>query len=145
MLRSKLPAGFVVPAQPVQRAAPPSGADWVHEIKHDAYRIIVRRDGERVRLFSRKAIDWTARLPAIAEAAGRLKAESFTLDGEAVVVGPNGLTDFEVLRRRGSGDVASLYAFDLLEYDGSDLRRMPLETRSVPVEAVIFCRAPSIH
>jgi ATP-dependent DNA ligase len=74
MLRSKLPAGFVVPAQPVKRAAPPSGADWVHELKHDGYRIIVRRDGERVRLFSRKAIDWTARLPAIAEGAGRLKA-----------------------------------------------------------------------
>jgi bifunctional non-homologous end joining protein LigD len=103
-----LPAGFVVPAQPVQRAAPPSGADWVHEIKHDGYRIIVRRDGERVRLFSRKAIDWTARLPAIAEGARRLKARSFTLDGEAVVVGPNGLTDFEALRRRGSGDVAVL-------------------------------------
>jgi hypothetical protein len=55
------------------------------------------------------------------------KAKSFTLDGEAVVVGPNGLTDFEALRRRGSGDVAVLYVFDLLEYDGSDLRRMPLE------------------
>jgi len=137
MLRSKLPAGFVVPAQPVQRAAPPSGADWVHEIKHDAYRIIVRRDGECVRLYSRKAIDWTARLPAIAEGAGRLKAKSFTLDGEAVVVGPNGLTDFEALRRRGSGDVAVLYAFDLLEYDGSDLRRMPLETRRATLASLL--------
>ena len=137
MLRSKLPAGFVVPAQPVERAAPPSGADWVHEIKHDGYRIIVRRDGERVRLFSRKAIDWTARLPAIAEGAGRLKAKSFTLDGEAVVVGPNGLTDFEALRRRGSGDVAVLYAFDLLEYDGSDLRRMPLETRKATLASLL--------
>jgi bifunctional non-homologous end joining protein LigD len=74
----------------------------LHEIKHDGYRIIVRRDGERVRLFSRKAIDWTARLPAIADGPGRLKAKSFTLDGEAVVVEPNGLTDFEALRRRGA-------------------------------------------
>jgi ATP-dependent DNA ligase len=57
---------------------------------------------------SRKAIDWTARLPAIAEGARRLKAKSFTLNGEAVVIGPNGLTDFEALRRRGSGDVAVL-------------------------------------
>jgi ATP-dependent DNA ligase len=55
MLRSKLPAGFVVPAQPVERAAPPSGADWVQEIKHHGYGIIVRRDGEGIRLFSRKA------------------------------------------------------------------------------------------
>ena len=52
----------------------------MHEIKHDGYRIIVRRDGECVRLYSRKAIDWTARLPAIAEGAGRLKAKSFTLE-----------------------------------------------------------------
>jgi hypothetical protein len=69
--------------------------------------------------------------------AGRLKARSFTLDGEAVVVGPNGLTDFEALRRRGSGDVAVLYAFDLLEYDGSDLRRMPLETRRATLASLL--------
>jgi bifunctional non-homologous end joining protein LigD len=62
----KYPAGFVVPAQPVEREAPPSGADWVHEIKHDGYRMLVRRDGDSVRLYSRKALDWTARLPAIA-------------------------------------------------------------------------------
>jgi hypothetical protein len=56
MLRNKPPTGFIAPAQPVERAVPPSGADWVHEIKHDGYRMIVRRDGERVRLYSRKAI-----------------------------------------------------------------------------------------
>jgi len=55
----------------------------------------------------------------------------------AVVVGPNGLTDFEALRRRGSGDVAVLYAFDLLEYDGSDLRRMPLETRRATLASLL--------
>jgi ATP-dependent DNA ligase len=105
----------IVPAQPVERAVPPSGADWVRAIKHDGYRMIVRGDGERVRLYSRKAIDGTPRMPAIEEGAGRLKAKSFTLDDRAVVVGPNGLTDFEAPRRRGSGDVAVLYAFDLSE------------------------------
>jgi hypothetical protein len=55
-LPNKLPAGFVVPAQPVERDAPPSGADWVH--------MLVRRDGEHVRLFCRKAIDWTTRRPS---------------------------------------------------------------------------------
>jgi bifunctional non-homologous end joining protein LigD len=73
----------------------------------------------------------------IAEGAGRLKAKSFTLDGEAVVVGRNGLTGFEALPRRGSGDVAMLYAFDLLEYDGSDLRRMPLETRKATLASLL--------
>src|SRR5258706_11747460 len=78
-----LPAGFIIPAQPVMASKPPSGADWVHEIKHDGYRMIVRRDGAVVRLYSRNATDWTARLPAIAVAAERIKIKSFTLDGEA--------------------------------------------------------------
>jgi bifunctional non-homologous end joining protein LigD len=66
----RIPAGFIVPAQPVRASRPPSGADWVHEIKHDGYRMIVRRDGLSVRLYSRNAYDWTARLAAIAAAAG---------------------------------------------------------------------------
>jgi bifunctional non-homologous end joining protein LigD len=96
-----LPAGFIIPAQPVLASKPPSGADWVHEIKHDGYRMIVRRDGPSVRLYSRNAYDWTARLSAIATAAQRIKAKSFTIDGEAVVLGPDGLSLFDELRRRG--------------------------------------------
>ena len=113
MLKRNLPAGFVVPAQPVEREAPPSGADWVHKIKHDGFRMLVRRDGDSVLLYSRKALDWTARLPAIAAGAALLKAKTFTIDGEAVVIRPDGLTHFEALRRRGAGAVAVLYAFDL--------------------------------
>jgi hypothetical protein len=56
--------------------------DWVHEIKHDGYRLIVRRDGKAVRLFTRRGHDWTDRYPAIAAAAGKLRARSFTIDGE---------------------------------------------------------------
>jgi ATP-dependent DNA ligase len=66
-------AGFVVPAQPVKAPKPPVGTDWVHEIKHDGYRIIVRRDGPAVRLYSRNAYDWTARLATIAAAAELIK------------------------------------------------------------------------
>jgi hypothetical protein len=84
---SPLPTGFVIPAQPVKASRPPSGADWVHEIKHDGYRIIVRRDGPTVRLYSRNAYDWSARLSAIGAAAARINAKSFTIDGEAVVLG----------------------------------------------------------
>jgi bifunctional non-homologous end joining protein LigD len=80
----RIPAGFVVPAQPIKASKPPSGPDWVHEIKHDGYRLIVRRDGPTVRLYTRNAYDWTVRLPAIAAAAQRIKAKSFTIDGEAV-------------------------------------------------------------
>jgi bifunctional non-homologous end joining protein LigD len=92
-----LPPGFIIPAQLVLASRPPSGADWVHEIKHDGYRMIVRRDGPSVRLYSRNAYDWTARLTTIAAAAEQIKAKSFTIDGEAVVLGPDGLSRFEEL------------------------------------------------
>jgi bifunctional non-homologous end joining protein LigD len=119
-----LPAGFVVPAQPVKASKPPVGTDWVHEIKHDGYRIIVRQDGPTVRLYSRNANDWTVRLAAIAAAAERIKAKSFTIDGEAVVLGPDGLSRFEGLSRREAADTGILYAFDLIERDGKDLRNL---------------------
>ena len=125
MRLKRIPAGFIVPAQPVVASKPPSGPDWVHEIKHDGYRMIVRRDGAIVRIYSRNAYDWTARLPAIAAAAERIKAKSFTIDGEAVVLGPDGLSRFEDLRRKEAAHRAILYAFDLIEHDSEDLRDRP--------------------
>jgi ATP-dependent DNA ligase len=119
---NSLQAGFVVPAQPIKASKPPVGTDWAHEIKHDGYRILVRRDGPTVRLYSRNAYDWTVRLAAIATAAKRIKARSFTIDGEAVVLGPDGLSLFDELRRREAADTAILYAFDLIEHDGGRLR-----------------------
>jgi bifunctional non-homologous end joining protein LigD len=124
-----LPAGFVVPAQPVKASKPPVGTDWVHEIKHDGYRIIVRRDGPTVRLYSRNAYDWTVRMAAIAVAAERIKAKSFTIDGEAVVLGPGCLSRFEELSRREAARTTILYAFDLIEHDGEDLRNRPFLDR----------------
>jgi bifunctional non-homologous end joining protein LigD len=95
--------GFVDPCIPTLGAKPPSGADWVHEIKHDGYRLIVRRDGPTVRLFTRCGYDWTERYPAIARAAAKLRARSFTLDGEAVVCGTDGVAVFDALHRRRKG------------------------------------------
>jgi bifunctional non-homologous end joining protein LigD len=106
MMLKPLPVGFVIPAQPLKASKPPSGADWVHEIKHDGYRIIVRRDGSTVRLYSRNANDWSARLSAIAAAAARIKANSLTIDGEAVVLGPDRLSRFEELSRREAARTA---------------------------------------
>jgi hypothetical protein len=137
----RLPVGFVVPAQPVKASKPPSGPDWVHEIKHDGYRLIVRRDGPTVRLYTRNAYDWTARLPAIAATGGRIKAKSFTIDGEAVVLGPDGLSRFDELRRREAARTAILYAFDLIEHDGEDLRdRSFLDRKAARARA--YCVIP---
>jgi bifunctional non-homologous end joining protein LigD len=134
---NSFPAGFIIPAQPVLASKPPFGADWVHEIKHDGYRMIVRRDGPTVRLYSRNALDWTARLSAIATAAHRIKAKSFTIDGEAVVLGPDGLSRFEELQRRTAPHAAILYAFDLIEYDGEDLRNLPFLDRKAALARLL--------
>src|SRR5882757_5560909 len=133
----RFPAGFVIPTQPIKASKPPSGADWVHEIKHDGYRLIVRRDGPAVRLYTRNAYDWTARLPAIAAAAERIRAKSFTIDGEAVVLGPDGLSRFEELRRRSAARTAILYAFDLIEHDGEDLRDRPFLDRKAALARLL--------
>jgi ATP-dependent DNA ligase len=101
----------------------------VHEIKHDGYRLIVRRDGENVRLFTRRGYDWSGRYPAIARAAAKLRARSFTIDGEAAVCGSNGIAVFDALHRRGTVTEAMLFAFDLLELDGVDCRPLPLGER----------------
>jgi bifunctional non-homologous end joining protein LigD len=110
-------------------AKPPTGLGWVHEIKHDGYRLIVRRDGKAVRLFTRRGHDWTDRYPAIAAAAAKLRAKSFTIDGEAVVPGGDGVAVFDALHRRHKATDAMLYAFDLLELNGKDLRALPLGER----------------
>jgi ATP dependent DNA ligase domain len=83
--------GFIDPCAPIRAAKPPAGPGWVHEVKHDdGYRLIVRRDGLAVRLFTRNGYDWTERYSAIAAAASKLLAKSFILDGEAVVCGADG-------------------------------------------------------
>ena len=82
------PAGFIQPCLPSRAVRLPSGRLWVHEIKHDGYRLMVRRDGPRVRCFTKNGYDWASRFPAIVDAALRLKAQSFMLDGEAVTPAP---------------------------------------------------------
>jgi ATP-dependent DNA ligase len=110
-------------------AKPPAGPGWVHDIKHDGYRLMVRRDGDTVHLFTRRGYDWTDRYPTIARTAAKLRARSFTIDGEAAVCGPDGIALFVALHRRGRVTEAVLYAFDLLELDGTDMRPMPLGER----------------
>jgi ATP dependent DNA ligase-like protein len=75
------------PLHPSRTLKPPSGPHWVHKVKHDGYRLIVRRDGDTVRLFTRRGYDWSGRYPAIARAAAKLRAMSFTIDDEAAVCG----------------------------------------------------------
>jgi len=122
------PQGFVDPCIPTLATKPPVGPQWIHEIKHDGYRLIACRHGDRVRLFTRRGYDWAERYPQIREAMLAL-AQDATIDGEAVVCDAMGVANFELLHGREHGRLAFLYAFDLLELDGVDLRPFPLERR----------------
>ena len=75
----------------------PIGPDWVHEIKHDGYRLIARQQGKRVRLFTRRGVDWTHRFHWIVEAVTRLKLQSATIDSEAVACDDSGVSNFDKL------------------------------------------------
>jgi bifunctional non-homologous end joining protein LigD len=76
--------GFIEPCVPIRAPEPPVGPQWVHEIKHDGYRLIVRKAGDRVRLFTRRGYDWTDKFPLIVKAAAALRDSAVVIDGEAV-------------------------------------------------------------
>jgi bifunctional non-homologous end joining protein LigD len=109
---------------------PPSGDEWLHEIKHDGYRIVARIEEGDVRLVSRNGKDWTKEFPQVARAVGRLPAGTALLDGEVAALLPNGATSFQALQRRADAAVPLVYfVFDLLHLDGWDLREVRLEER----------------
>src|SRR5215472_3325679 len=139
------PPGFVEPCLPSRAERPPSGSDWVHEIKHDGYRLMARRDPAGVRLLTRNGHDWAARYPLILEAVNRLKVCSCLIDGEAVACDKSGLAVFERLRRKPTGEHVFLYAFDLLELDGTDLRREPIETRKATLASLLRRSLPGLR
>jgi len=89
------------PCLPTRGTKVPAGSEWLHEIKHDGYRLIVVRHGARVRLFTRNGHDWTKRYPLIVEAALRNRQTSFVIDGEAVLLGVDGISDFTACTRAG--------------------------------------------
>ena len=117
---------------------PPIGKDWMHEIKHDGYRMLARREGTRVRLFSRNGHDWSDRFPSIVEAIEVLRVRSCLIDGELVVCDESGLAVFELLRNgRQVKREAHLIAFDLVELDGRDLTAKPLQLRKAELARIM--------
>jgi len=132
-----LPTGFIAPCLPTKVHTLPSGGLWLHEIKHDGFRIIARKDGERVRLYSRPGNDLTRRFPLIVETLARLRSRSCIIDGEAVVCGDNGVASFDLIRYRRHDDSTFLYAFDLIELNGDDMRRDPLEVRKATLRSTL--------
>jgi bifunctional non-homologous end joining protein LigD len=142
MLQRTLPSGFIAPCLPTKTDKLPSGSQWLHEIKYDGFHIIARKTGTQVRLYSRPGNDLTRRFPLIVETLARLRSRSCIIDGEAVACDDNGVASFDLVRHHRANERIFLYAFDLIELNGDDLRRDPLEVRKT-TRASIVAKASS--
>jgi bifunctional non-homologous end joining protein LigD len=126
----------------------PEGADWLHEMKFDGYRLQARRDAGAVTLWSRNAKEWTKRFAAIAAAVGRLPCRQALIDGEAAVLLPNGTTSFSALQNaqeREERGAIVYFAFDLLHLDGQDLTKLPLAERKAVLARLLEGAADPIR
>jgi bifunctional non-homologous end joining protein LigD len=132
--------GFIAPQLAEQASVAPDEKDWIHEIKLDGYRIQIhvrstlknRSQARAATLFTRKGLDWTHRMPDIAQAASALNVTDAILDGEAVVLNEQGISDFGGLQaafQEGKNRYITYFAFDLLHLDGHNLRDLPLLER----------------
>ena len=119
---------------------PPTGEGWISEVKFDGYRMLVRKAGDQVRIITRNGLDWTDRLPALAEAVAGMQPETLMLDGELVALAKSGVSSFSALQdafSTGRTRKLSYYAFDLLHLDGTDLRPQPLSERRAALERLL--------
>jgi bifunctional non-homologous end joining protein LigD len=112
---------------PTKAASVPDRPNWLHEVKYDGYRLRLERDGDRVRLITRGGYNWTDRYPWIVESALKNRFRQFVIDGEAVVLGVDGVSDFEALHSRQHDEEVQLYAFDIVALDGCAACRYPCE------------------
>ena len=152
--KGSLPAGAIRAALPdklspqlatLAAAPPPDAADWLYEIKYDGYRMLVRIDGDQLRLMTRNGHDWTAKLKSLRDAMAAMKLPAGWYDGEIIVPNDAGIPDFGALQRAfeaaATGDIV-LYLFDLPYFDGHDLRAVPLDARR-EVLRQLLASAPS--
>src|SRR3954469_18663130 len=138
-----MPQSDYVPQLATLVATPPSGDEWLHEIKYDGYRIGARVRRGRVSLYTRNGNDWTAAFPEIAAAVHKLELEDALIDGEVAVILPDGRTSFQALQN--TGDAANrgtlvYFVFDLLRLNGETLEMLPLEERKARLKKLVGAR-----
>lgn len=131
--------GFIEPVLAEQVDRVPRGDRWIHEIKYDGYRGQLHIANQDIRIFTRNGLDWTRQFAKVAHEAHLINAKSAIIDGEIVVPGEDGKTDFATLQKslRGHSGNIGMIAFDLLYLDGCDLRQVPLLERKAVLKALI--------
>lgn len=123
----------------------PSGDDWLHEMKFDGYRILAFVDREEVRLVTRNGNDWTKKFPSVAAAVRELSLKHGLLDGEVVILRPDGTPDFQRLQnslKHGRKEQLTYYVFDLPHLDGYDLTAARLEDRKQLLRQLLLTGNP---
>jgi bifunctional non-homologous end joining protein LigD len=136
---------FIPPQLASQTEKPPSGGDWIHELKLDGYRVQARVSNGRVQLLTRKGLDWTHRMRPLAEALKALPAKAVLLDGEVVMLDENGLSNFAALQaafQEGKRQELTYYLFDLLHLDGRSTRDLPLTERKEKLASLLSVFEP---
>jgi bifunctional non-homologous end joining protein LigD len=128
---------------PTVGKAVPAGPEWFHEIKYDGYRLRIEHEGARVRLITRGGHDWT-NFPWIVEAALRNRRKQFVIDGEAVILGVDGIADFNALHSGRQNAEVQFCAFDVLAVDGEDVRDLPLSMRKANLDRLLRGRPEGI-
>jgi bifunctional non-homologous end joining protein LigD len=137
--KAPLPS-FLEPCLATLSETAPDGADWLHEIKFDGYRVQARIDGGKVRLLTRRGLNWTDKFSAIADALKKLPCKTGLIDGEIVVEAKNGVSSFSALQqalKEGADKRMIFYAFDLMHLDGADLTSLPLAARKDALERLV--------
>jgi ATP-dependent DNA ligase len=129
---------------PTKSTSAPVGPDWLHEVKYDGYRLRLERDGDRVRMITRGGYNWTDHYPWIVEAARKNRHKQFVIDGEAVILGIDGVSDFNALHSGKQNAEVQLCAFDVLAIDGDDLRRLPLSIRKTNLDRLLRGRPDGV-
>ncbi|MHB2263965.1 DNA ligase D [Aliihoeflea sp. PC F10.4] len=141
--------GFIEPQLATLKPTAPDGARWLHEIKFDGYRLQVHVRGRKVTMLTRSGLDWTEKFgDAVPEAFGKLPLKDAIIDGELVVEGNGGASDFSALQAdlsEGRADRFAFYAFDVLYLDGMDLRATPLIERKTALEGLLADAPPTLR
>lgn len=131
------PAAFINPCRPTVATRPPTGPGWLHELKHDGYRLQVHVRAGRVRLYTINGNNWTDRYPRIVAEAARIKGSAI-IDAEVVCLDGKGVPQFDALHSRTEDDVAVACAFDLLMVNDDDIRRRPLVERKAALGKLLI-------
>lgn len=121
-------SAFIVPSSPVLKSSPPSGDEWIHEVKFDGWRLQLHKVGDTIALFGRRGSDLTKRFRSIHDAVVALPCRSAIIDAEVVVCDSDGKPDFTALMTRSTENLCC-WCFDLLAFNGRDTRGLPLTER----------------